>query len=69
VGYTVAYLVYTVGTLISARELLNVGAAISGLLAILAMTGFIIYLIINTNRKLRAEKLLKSAKTETVKNG
>ena len=41
VGYTVAYLVYTIGTIITAPASLNVIAAISGLLAILLASIFI----------------------------
>ena len=56
VGYTVAYLIYTVGTLITAPATLNVGAAIAGLVAVLAMAAVVVGLIINTNNKLKAEK-------------
>ncbi|MBE6568436.1 MAG: ferrous iron transporter B [Ruminococcaceae bacterium] len=45
VGYTVAYLTYTLGTLFSAPATLNVGATVAGLIAVLAMAGFIVYLI------------------------
>ena len=61
VGYTVAYLVYTVGTLI-AGESLNVGAAIGGLVAVMAMAAVIIGMILNTNKKLKAEQALKAVK-------
>lgn len=36
-GYTVAYLVYTIGTLVTAPSTLNVGAAVAGLIAVLIM--------------------------------
>ena len=45
IGYTVAYLTYTLGTLFSAPATLNVGATVAGLIAVLAMAGFIVYLI------------------------
>ena len=61
VGYTVAYLVYTVGTLI-AGESLNVGAAFGGLVAVMAMAAVIIGMILNTNKKLKAEQALKAVK-------
>ena len=61
VGYTVAYLVYTVGTLI-AGESLNVGAAIGGLVAVMAMAAVIIGMILNTNKKVKAEQALKAVK-------
>ena len=56
VGYTVAYLVYTVGTLIISPASLNAGAAIAGLVAVLTMAAVVAGLIINTNNKLKAEK-------------
>ena len=61
VGYTVSYLVYTVGTLIVGGSL-NVTAAIGGLLAVIAMAAVVIGLIMNTNKKLKEEYALKSAK-------
>ncbi len=61
VGYTVAYLVYTVGTLI-AGSMLNVAAAIGGLIAIIAMIAVVIGLIRNTNDRMKAEYALKGAK-------
>ena len=62
VGYTVAYLVYTIGTLITAPASLNVGAAIAGLVAVLCMVGVVAGLIINTNKKLRDEYALNGKK-------
>ncbi|MBQ2726208.1 MAG: ferrous iron transporter B, partial [Clostridia bacterium] len=56
-GYTVAYLVYTIGTIVTGGAL-NVGAAIAGLAAVLAMAGVIIAIINNTNKKLKAEYAL-----------
>ena len=50
VGYTVAYLVYTVGTLIVGGTL-NIGAAIAGGIAVAAMVAVVIGLIANTNKK------------------
>ena len=55
VGFTVSYLVYTVGTLITAPATLNVGAAIAGLAAIAAMAAFIVRLCVKAERKLIAE--------------
>lgn len=54
-GYTVAYLVYTIGTLITNPASLNVGAAIAGLAAVVAFAAVIICMINNTNRKLKEE--------------
>lgn len=61
VGYTVAYFVYTIGTLVTGGSL-NIGAAIGGLFAILAMTAVVVGLIINTNKKMKAEYELIGAK-------
>ncbi len=58
VGYTVGYLVYTIGTLITAPEALAVGPAIAGGIAVLVMVAVIIALIINTNKKIKAEYAL-----------
>ncbi len=60
VGYTVAYFVYTIGTLVTKPELLNIGAAVAGLVAIIVMAAFIAYLCINSEKKLKAEYELKA---------
>ncbi len=61
VGYTVAYLVYTIGTLITAPASLNVGAAIAGLAIVAAIVTIVVGLINNTNKKLKEEYALSSA--------
>ncbi len=61
VGYTVAYLVYTIGTLATDAAALNVGAAIAGGAAVAVMALIIVMLICNTDKKLRAEYALKGA--------
>ncbi len=61
VGYTVAYLVYTIGTIITGSHL-NIGAAIGGLIVVIAMAAVVIGLIINTNKKLKKEYALTYAK-------
>ena len=61
VGYTVAYLVYTIGTLITAPATLNVGAAIAGLVIVAALALLVVGLINNTNKKLKDEYALSSA--------
>ncbi|MDE6744187.1 MAG: ferrous iron transporter B [Lachnospiraceae bacterium] len=58
VGYTVGYLVYTIGTLITAPATLNITAAIAGLVAIMVMVAIIAGIINNTNRKLSMEYAL-----------
>ncbi len=62
VGYTVSYLVYTIGTLITAPASLNVGAATLGLVIVAAIVAIIVGLISKTNKNLKAEYSLSSAK-------
>ncbi len=61
VGFTVGYLVYTVGTLITAPATLNIGAAIAGLIAVLVFVGIIAGMIASTNKSLNAEYALGKA--------
>jgi len=58
VGYTVSYLVYTIGTLITDAAALNVGAAVAGLIAVLVMAAFIVSRIIKSDKSLKAEYAL-----------
>lgn len=60
-GYTVAYLVYTIGTIVTGGSL-NVGATIAGLVAVLVMVGIVIAIIQHTNKKMKAEYDLHSVK-------
>ncbi len=53
IGYTVSYLVYTIGTLIVEPAMLNVGAALGGLAAVLVAAGVIVGIILRTNKKLK----------------
>ncbi|MBE6681448.1 MAG: ferrous iron transporter B [Ruminococcaceae bacterium] len=53
VGFTVGYLVNTIGTLIVNPSTLNVTAAISGLVAIVVFALIIVYLIGKANRKVK----------------
>ena len=55
VGYTVAYLVYTIGTLIAAPATLAAGPAIAGGIAVVIMAGIVVALIVNANKKVKAE--------------
>ena len=61
VGYTVSYLVYTIGTLIMAPASLHIGAAIAGLVAVLVMAGIVVVLIHNTDRKQKVECTLDAS--------
>ena len=56
VGYSIAYLVYTVGTLITDPASLAVVPAICGGAVVFAMIGAVIYLCIRADKKLKAAK-------------
>ncbi|MBE6765550.1 MAG: ferrous iron transporter B, partial [Ruminococcaceae bacterium] len=58
VGYSVAYLVYTIGTLITAPATLNVTAAIAGGAAVAAMILIVVLLVAHTNKNLKKEYAL-----------
>ncbi len=52
VGYTVGYLVYTIGTLITAPQTLGVGAAIGGGIAVLVFVGILTYLCAKADKNI-----------------
>ena len=58
-GYVVAYLVYTIGTLITAPASLNIVAAMIGLAVVVAIGVVIAGMIKKTNKNLAAEYALK----------
>ena len=58
VGYTLGYLVYTVGTLVTDPASLHVPAAFGGLVAVAAMVAVVVYLCVNADKKVRAEYAL-----------
>lgn len=62
VGFTVAYFVYTIGTLLAAPETLNIAAALAGLAAIVVMAIVIVSMIAHTKKKIESEYALKGAK-------
>ena len=53
VGYTVAYFVYTVGTLITAPQTLNLTAAVSGFIAILVIALIIVAISYKNNKAVK----------------
>ncbi|MBE6564426.1 MAG: ferrous iron transporter B [Ruminococcaceae bacterium] len=57
VGYTISYLVYTIGTIVTGASL-NVGAAIAGLIAVAVMVAVVIALIGKANKSLKKEYAL-----------
>ena len=59
-GFTVSYLVYTIGTLITDASMLNVGAAIAGGVAVAAFAAIIAGIIMKTRKSLKAEYELKA---------
>ena len=67
VGYTVAYFVYTIGTLIVDASALNIPVAIAGLAAVLVMVGIVVALIIHNDKKMKAEYEFKKAEKAAVK--
>ncbi len=64
VGYTVGYLVYQIGTLITEGSFGK--GFIPGLIAVVAMALIIVAICINTNRKIRTEYALNGNKAKTV---
>ena len=61
-GYSVGYLVYTIGTLIVAPGSLSIGAAIGGGSFVLAFGVVLVYLCANADRKVKAEFALSGRK-------
>ncbi len=65
-GFTVAYLVYQIGTLITTGKL---GAGFfPGLIAVAVMVGIVVYLCLRADKKVKEEYALNGKKKETVKN-
>ena len=63
-GFTVAYLVYQIGTLITTGKL---GAGfLPGLIAVLVFVAVIVFLCVRANAKVKAENELKAKKKEAV---
>ena len=58
VGFTVAYLVYTIGTLLTAPETLNIVGVLAGLGIIVSIVIVISLLVKSTNKKINSEYLL-----------
>ena len=57
-GYTVAYLVYTIGTIV-AGGVLDLGAAVGGLALVAAMAAVVVALMMQTEKKLKVEYALR----------
>jgi len=54
-GFTVGYLVYTIGTLLTDASRLHVGGAIGGLAAVVMFAAFILYLIRKADQGLKKD--------------
>ena len=64
VGFTVGYLIYQIGTIITEGKL---GAGFfPGLIAVAVMAAIVIALCVNSDKKLKEEYALKGKKAETV---
>jgi len=63
-GFTIGYLVNTIGTLIVDASALHIGGAIGGGVAVVAIVAIIICLCINAEKKLKAEYALKEEKAK-----
>ncbi len=61
-GYTVGYLVYTIGTLITAPEILSVTAAVGGGIFVALFAVVLTILCINSDNKVKAEYALSGRK-------
>ncbi len=59
VGYTLGYVIYTVGTLLTNPAALSVPAAVLGGIAVLLMAAVVAYLCVKADRKLKAEYVLE----------
>ncbi|MEE1074503.1 MAG: ferrous iron transport protein B [Acutalibacteraceae bacterium] len=62
VGFTIGYLVNTIGTLIVDASALHIGGAIGGGIAVALMIAIVVYLCISAEQKLKAEYALKAEK-------
>ena len=61
-GYSVGYLVYTIGSLITAPETLDATAAIGGGIAGAGMAGIIVFLCVRADQKVKTEYALSGKK-------
>ena len=58
-GYTIAFLVYQIGTLVTTGRLGN--GFVTGLIAVLAMVAVVVFMIQKTNRQFKGEYEVKKA--------
>jgi ferrous iron transport protein B len=62
VGFTIGYLVNTIGTLIVDASALHIAGAIGGGIAVALMVAIVVYLCVGAEKKLKAEYALKAEK-------
>ena len=55
IGYTISYFIYTIGTLLTAPETLNVVSAVIGLCVVLVFAAIIVALSVRANSKIKAK--------------
>ncbi len=55
VGFTIGYLVNTIGTLITEPEMLHIGGTIGGLIAVIVFVAVVVLLILRANKSLKKE--------------
>ena len=60
VGYSVGYLVYTIGTLITAPETLSLGAVIGGGIFVLIFAAVLVFLCVTADKETKAEYTLRN---------
>ena len=61
-GYSIGYLVYTIGTLITAPASLNINAAVGGLIAIGVMLSVVVWLSVRADKKVKEAYILNRRK-------
>lgn len=62
VGYTLGYLVYTIGTLLTAPQTLGVGAAVGGGIFVALFAAVLVYLCVRADRNVGAQYALSGKK-------
>jgi hypothetical protein len=58
VGYTIGYLVYTIGTLIVDSTMLSIGATIGGGIFVAIFAAILVCLCVRSDKKVKAEYAL-----------
>jgi len=64
VGFTIGYLVYTIGTLITDAAALNIAGAIGGGIAVAVIVAIVCFICAKADKNLKAEYVLNGKKVE-----